>query len=331
MFYNITSDGVTQAIAVTITAGGEAKTYQLLSTDDRFKSVLERVLAGDESVVDLFNVGTAITRKLEDQALSERISVRNGVLYFDGDVVHDVIADQIIGFLEEDVDDWLPLVLFLEKLYANQSEDVRNGLYNWISQQRLTITEDGNFLGYKGLRKDYTSIHAGPGIVNNQERNGNLDNSPGNIVEVARSYVNPDGNVHCSTGLHVGTRAYATGFAEGQVVVCEVDPRNVVSVPYDGHEKIRTSRYEVIEDVADSYGAVYTTAKKTNGHDDHAHFTFNGAVSSANIVANTITTGWITANQAKAAVDGPKRDAQGRFVKGGQTTPRDAQGRFLKS
>jgi hypothetical protein len=307
MKFSIISDGVTHTVSVYI--DGRDDPYKIQSNDSAFvNSIAERVIAGDDTVLDLFNTGSAINSRLVDQKLSDRISVSDGELLFDGDVVDDAIADQIIGFLEDDVDDWYPLVLFLEKLYANQSESVRKGLYTWISQQKLTITEDGNFLGFKGLNNNYTSIHAGPGVVNGVKTSGNLDNTPGNVIEVARSYVDDNEYAYCSTGLHVGTRQYATGFARGKVVVCEVDPRNVVSVPYDGHEKIRTSKYTVVEDAADDYNRVHS-------------------IQSNKITVNKIVAGTITVGK----LNGPTRDAKGRFVKGGQTHKRDAQGRFIKS
>lgn len=253
MIFNLTGDENGQAVSVFV--NGELKTA--ISTHPRFAEIVAAATAGDESVVELFDIKTGLTRKLADQRLSDRLVIRGDKLLFDGDELHDALSEQILRHYEENVDTFSPLVAFLEKVQANQSESVRNGLYNWITQQDLTITESGSFLGFKGLRDDFSSITAGPGVVNDVEQDGHLDNTPGNVLEVARSYVDDNADVACSTGLHVGTRRYATDFAQGKLVVCEVDPRNVVSVPNDGHEKIRCSKYVVIEEAEPEYGALW--------------------------------------------------------------------------
>src|SRR5690606_336215 len=108
--------------------------------------------------------------------------------------------------------DVAPLVKFWENLANNPSKDSRENLFLWLESHNFTIDQDGMIVGYKGVTDDLRSISSGPGIVNGVETNGNLDNTPGNVLEVDRKYVDPDPDRHCSRGLHVGTWSYASDF-----------------------------------------------------------------------------------------------------------------------
>lgn len=201
-----------------------------------------------------------------DEAISSRIKLIAGrELQINGQIINSVLTEHILSMVDEmkkgktiKNDDWYSLIKFTENLYDNTFAEVREQLYPWLIYQikngRLTLTTNGTFLGYKKVGEDYKSLHSGPGMVNgvNQGKNAHLDNSPGNIVEMSRDQVDSNPHVTCSTGLHVGTYDYASGFASGKIVLVEVDPRDVVSVPYDyAGQKIRACRYTVIKEVED--------------------------------------------------------------------------------
>lgn len=323
MIYNIVNDENNRSVSVFV----DGKLHVAHGDHPQFEAILAGVIAGDESVVDLFSLETTIIRKVVDQRLSDRIAIRNGEVLFDGDALHGALTDVIIDHVtDNDVTSLLPLVAFLEKVQANQSETVRNGLYDWIQQQELSIAPDGSFYGYKGVDDNLRSIHKGPGIVNDVEQTGALDNSPGNVLEVARSYVDDNASNYCSTGLHVGTKQYAKSWGS-RVVLVKVDPRNVVQIPTDGHYKLRTSKYEVIEELrVEAYPKVYDNITANIQVRDNT-VPISDIVANA-ITANVIQSGSITAGVLRAGQVG--RDSKGRFVKGGGTLKRDAQGRFTK-
>lgn len=221
----------------------------MFTADDQhplFDEIVEAAIDGDESVVDLFDASRRAAARFEN--LSERVTVANSRIYVDQTEVDDVYADQIIRFMDEGVDDWQPLVNFLEKVYSNVSEGIRENLSRWLAAEQFTILPNGNILGYRGLNSNFTSKHAGPGIVNGVRVNGHLDNSVGNVVEIDAALVENNPQVGCASGLHVGTHSYATSWAGGGVVVrVEVDPRHVRSVPYEcDSNKMRVSKYTVL-------------------------------------------------------------------------------------
>lgn len=221
----------------------------MLTADEQhplFDTIVEKAVANDESVVDDFDSSIRAAEVFE--RLTDRVTVANSRVYVDQSEVEDVFADTLVEFLDENVDDEdrQALVNFLEKVYSNVDVDIRENLSRWLKAEQFTILPNGNILGYRGLREDFTSVHAGPGIVNGERVNGNLDNSVGNVVEIDVDKVEVDPARGCASGLHVGTYNYATGWSRGQLVSVEVDPRHVRSVPYEsGDSKMRVSQYTV--------------------------------------------------------------------------------------
>ena len=78
---------------------------------------------------------------------------------------------------------------------------------------------------------------------------GKFDNSVGSVLKMRRSNVCDDARHGCSSGFHAGTYEYAKGYASGggHLLVVEINPADVVSVPYDCEcQKLRTSEYKVV-------------------------------------------------------------------------------------
>lgn len=233
-----------------ITVVHEGDMYVADDQHPLFDEIVEGAVAGDESIIELFDASRRAAARFEN--LSDRVTVANSRVYVDQTEVEDVFADQIIRFMDEGVEDFQPLVNFLEKVYSNVSEGIRENLSRWLNAEAFTILPNGNILGYRGLNADYTSKHAGPGIVNGEQVRGHLNNSVGNVVELPAELVEENASVGCASGLHVGTYAYATGWAGygGVVVSVEVDPRHVRSVPYEcDSAKMRVSKYKVTDTV----------------------------------------------------------------------------------
>lgn len=227
---------------------------RVIRTETQIKQVMEAINRGDDpkSVEELMDATIAVGRRLTP--LSERVMVQNGQVYFDAEVVDSSITRQIVRFLESGVDDWKPLVRFMEKLAINPQDHSRDQLYGWLKGRDFTITADGDFVAYKGVTwrgSKPVSCHSGPGIVNGKRVNGHLDNSVGNVVELPRSDVDFDPKRGCSRGLHVGSWEYASSFGQGATLKVEVNPRDVVSVPTDcDWAKVRVCRYKVLEAVS---------------------------------------------------------------------------------
>ena len=69
------------------------------------------------------------------------------------------------------------------------------------------------------------------------------------VLEMRRNGVCDDANLGCSSGFHAGSYEYAKGYASngGNLMIVEINPADVVSVPYDcSCQKLRTSKYKVV-------------------------------------------------------------------------------------
>lgn len=225
------------------------------ATDDTDLAALARLFDPALAVADYFKL------------VSERVSVAGGHVYFDGELINGGLSDHIIRYMNEG-NDATPLVNFMENVQTNPNEHSREQLYDWLSRRDFTITPEGNFLAYKGVRSrsadaadsdtyPYESISSGRAIVDGQVFSGAIPNGVGAVVTMPRGDVAHDPNVACHTGLHAGNYRYASTF--GQIVLTvEINPRDVVSVPHDSDsEKIRCCRYVVKEVNKSEYTTSY--------------------------------------------------------------------------
>lgn len=265
MKYNLVKNG--DESNLTLFVDGEM--YTAGSDHPNFKAIVGAVLEGDESVVALFDVDKAVATHFEKY--SERVSVANGHVYFDGDLVEDTLTKQIVRFMNDGLD-FKPLVNFFEKVADNPNQHSRQQFYAWVQDRKFTIAEDGDILAYKGVYADgdehFRSVSSGTAQVNGVSQTGKIRQTVGDVVEMPRSAVQHDPSVGCHTGLHAGTWEYASTFVSGpdaKILTVKFSPRDVVSVPTDcAAQKVRVSRYTVV-DVVD---APYTEALYTSNVDD---------------------------------------------------------------
>lgn len=206
-----------------------------------------------EDIRELADLSAAVASRLTP--LSERVSVANGRVYFDGDELDNSITRHIIRGLDESYEEWAPYVAFLEAIAANPNEHSREQLFDWLRAHDFTITQDGEIVGYKGVAKNedgtYSPSYGGGYALVDGERQDDIRQRLGSTVELPRSEVQHDPAAACSFGLHVGTHRYAEQYASrGVTLKVAVNPRDVVSVPSDASgEKVRVCRYRVIEEV----------------------------------------------------------------------------------
>lgn len=265
------AENPSQSLSVVIELDDKSiKTLTILESHAGFKNALESIpkfqrheITEDELAKILLSASDRtehVTKKFEDLgALDGRLVRKGNRILIDYEPIDPVLEDHIIRILDEGDKDneWKALVAFINNLYSNTLDYVREQLFGWLnacsqgSEKGFTITSDGCFIGYKGCANrdgHPVSINSGFGIVNGEETTGRLDNSVGNIVEMPRNMVENDPNTACSTGLHVGTWDYASGFSQGYILTVKVNPRDVVSIPNDyNYQKLRCCRYEVLD------------------------------------------------------------------------------------
>lgn len=248
---NYTLVGTEDGSNITVFIPGRSP-LQAHSSHPNFEQIVAGVTAGDENVADLFDLAETAQGRFE--RVTDRVTARNGRLYMDGDEVDNAIATQVVRSIAEGLDDFRPLVRFLENVAQNTNEHSREMLADWLDAEDFTITQDGLIVGYKGVKPtgdgQFESILTGRAIVDGEEHSGHIPNYKGAVVEMPRSEVTHDPAMACSQGLHVGTYSYADGFAQGALLEVHVHPRDVVSVPTDSNgRKMRVCRYTVVDTI----------------------------------------------------------------------------------
>jgi hypothetical protein len=177
--------------------------------------------------------------------LSDRVSIEDDVLHFDGDPVYDGLSQTILRYRREGRD-VANLVKFMERLAENPSRRSREQLFTWTQAKDLVIDPEGYIIAFKGVTSDMLSIHSGTAYVDGEKVDGHIPNMVGTVITMPRSQVQDDPNKGCSHGLHAGNWSYASSF--GYVILeVRIDPADVVSVPSDcAYQKLRSCRYEVV-------------------------------------------------------------------------------------
>lgn len=232
--------------ALTLTDIETGEVLCIESMHPNFVTLRAAAVSNSLHVIDvqsLADPGDAIAAKMF--AVDPRVGYADGVLTVDGDPVDEGVARHAVKMLRAGDENWPGLVRFIAKLAGNPA---RKQLWKWVKRSNLVITSDGDFIAYKSVRQDGTSVHAGPGIINGVPMNGHLPNEVGSTVAIARSYVDDNRSTACSHGLHVGTYQHARSFhPEGRLLTVAVNPADVVVVPKHDPGKIRVCRYVVVE------------------------------------------------------------------------------------
>lgn len=216
-----------------LTVSLEGKTYTINSGHPSWRQAIESLKRKDyQTLKELISVKKAFSAFTGD-----KVKVIDNQVFFNGEPIHNYLSDKILSFMEKG----LPhesLIKFLERLMANPSRRAVNELYAFLSHKNLPITDSGTFLAYKSVRSDYTDHHT-----------GSFNNSIGTTLQMTRNNVCDDHNQGCSVGFHAGSLEYASSFggAESVLLIVEIDPADVVSVPSDCNcQKLRTCKYTVV-------------------------------------------------------------------------------------
>lgn len=171
-----------------------------------------------------------------------RLAIEGNRVRFDGDLLPTSLEDHLLSLYkskkEYALDAWSK---FTEKLREASHVDTHNRLHAFLQYNDLAINEQGNVLAWKVVTPNFKDKFT-----------GTFDNSVGSTVSMARTKVTFDPTKTCSHGLHACAFGYLTSFSSSgdQVVLVEIDVRDIVSVPvdYDG-KKIRCCKYVVSKHV----------------------------------------------------------------------------------
>ena len=222
------------ATANSITLILDGKSVMLNSDDANFSLVSEAARRGDEeSVLDLLDHNRLIKRWSNGKFwLNETGEVVDG----DGPLPH-VLHQRVMAMVRENKKP-TALFNFWSRLKNNPSHRSVTQLWDFLQHQGIPLTDSGCFLAYKSVRSDFKDHHS-----------GKWENHPGKVLSMPRNQISDDPRTACHEGFHVGALRYAESFGavDRKLVICKVDPADVVCVPYDESAmKMRVCKYEVV-------------------------------------------------------------------------------------
>jgi hypothetical protein len=278
----------------------DGKTSTINSSHLSWKAAIAALKAKD---YDALRKSLSVTNTLSNYT-GGKVQVVDGEVLFNSEPIHNYLSDKILSFIEKG----LPhdsLIKFLERLMANPSRRAVNELYEFLAHKNMPITDSGTFLAYKSVRSDYTDHHT-----------GEFNNSIGNTLEMSRNKVCDDHNQGCSVGFHAGSLQYASSFGSGDsiLLIVEIDPADVVSVPSDCNcQKLRTCKYKVVRKYEGSLPQHYTknaeSAYDPESESSDSDESLDSGWDQEEVVSVTVKVG----DKSHKFV----RDSKGRFAKNG--------------
>lgn len=206
-------------------------------SDSQWENCLELLAAKDWSKLRAeMNIECSVRSYLKKMG-ENRITIEDGRVLYNGEVVDNYVVKKILEF-REDGFDIEPLVNFLHRLMQNPSKHCIEKLYRFLEHGNMPVDKDGYFYAYKVVQSDYTDKHT-----------GTIRNRPGDVVEMNRDQVDDDSAISCSRGLHAGSIQYIKWFGQEDdiIVIVKIDPRDVVTVPNHDETKLRCCKYAVVQ------------------------------------------------------------------------------------
>lgn len=218
----------------TISAFANGRPYIVATSHPNYDAILEAIKQKAPDVLDtLYNVAKSI------ETFSEgNIRVENGEIYFGQTLLtSNKVSQKILNHMKHGLP-FEPLVRFLDNLMQNPSKRAVDEAFDFLQHHGLPITDDGYFLAYKRVRKDYTDCYS-----------GKFDNKVGQNPKMLRNEVDDNWGLNCSQGFHVGSMEYVRNFHDGSpIMIVKVNPKDIVTVPSNECTKCRVCEYKVVDE-----------------------------------------------------------------------------------
>lgn len=247
MFYVATNRGLS-----CLFDGGESFTVQ--KDHINYEAIMKLIKAnGAATKLEDFEKLFSVKKSIESFEFEETKLILNDTeveIHIDGkkeQTISSKLLNRIIAIFKAEDEvlkemQFIAIVRFIRNLYQNPSYRSVKELYGFLEKNDLPITQDGTFLAYKKVRYDYMDIHS-----------GTFDNSIGKVCEMARHDVEDNSEVTCSSGLHACSFDYLENYGSSdldRIVVVEINPKDVVSIPTDyNHAKLRCCYYKVVDEI----------------------------------------------------------------------------------
>ena len=221
---------------IILVIGGKSHTISK-DTHMNYSKIVDALKAKDwDALVELVEPAKAIVNFGKGY-----VKIEDGIVYWKDAPFNNALSTRMIEMYQEGFP-IEPMVRFMENLMLNPSKRSVDQVYGFLEKNNLPITEDGYFLAYKKVSRDYMDIHS-----------NTINNSIGQVIVMDRNLVDDNPDSHCSTGLHFCSESYLKSFGSGgdPVMILKINPADVVSIPTDYNgAKGRCCKYEVSAEVS---------------------------------------------------------------------------------
>ena len=237
--------------------------YNGTSDQPQWVQLVNAYSRGDEAAMkELFSM----KRVVEKFSCGGLLVSDQGVFYKDMPLAG-VDVDRVMAFMRQGLP-YEPIAKYMGRKFLNPSRRAITEMYNFLEHRQMPLTPNGLITAYKGVRQDFFSGRSGsePLLQGRRNEDGQIFNGVGETIEMERSFVDDDFRQDCSGGLHAGSLDYAKNYARsigGIIILIEIDPADVVSVPSDCDcKKLRCCKYRVASvydgPLPDTYTADYS-------------------------------------------------------------------------
>lgn len=232
---------------VTVVDQTTAKVYTITNTQPNWVPLVEALKGedNDEEILQLISVKSTI----EHFSPVGEIEVNGNNVTYRGAILEGLDVDHLLEAIRTgNKRQAKALTLFLQNKQLNPSYQAVRDMYKFRQNRGMPLTDDGCFLAYKGVMKDYWSRNANPKTIvlsGQVNESGQILNTVGSYIEVDRKCVEDDPAKGCGEGLHAGSLEYASGWGE-KVIIVKIHPKDVVSVPTSEDNKMRVCAYTVV-------------------------------------------------------------------------------------
>ena len=175
-----------------------------------------------------------------DEISDDEIKIMDKKIFYKGRVFKGRISSELMAHIASNNKEQISkFKKFIHNCSLNPSHESVSELYDFMVLNNLKVTPAGTIILYKWVRDSYYDSHSGKFL-----------NKPGLTLFMDRNKVNTDRNQTCSNGLHLCSYKY--GSFGSKLLLCEVHPKNVVSIPSDcNRSKMRCCEYTVLLDITE--------------------------------------------------------------------------------
>lgn len=306
----ITSNGTIAAII-------NSKTYSISPGAFYYNDALKAAKIRDfKALLAAFDLDSS----LKDKS-GGKVTFENGVIRYNGAAVDNKLSKRILKMLGEG-HNCDPFMRFMEWCYQNPNPTVIDRLYDFMENVGIMLDDEGYIVAFKKVRDDGYDYYSGTVLY-----------EVGKVVEMDRNKCDGDSRNGCSFGLNSGSLNYSQNLwyaGEGRILLCRINPKDVVSVPEDhGFQKMRTCRMEIVRDITgevkEEYPSVYSLGasnlQQSQDFDENLE-------NDEDFDEEEWNSAW---TEAVKSTNSRKRDSLGRFTGGFSSQPRDSNGKFIKA